>query len=67
MSTNSFSPIELLTVAEVAEMLKISVVGVRRLQYGRHIAFLKIGGSIRFAKSDIAAFLANQRVEPVDQ
>jgi excisionase family DNA binding protein len=67
MSTTSLLPTELLTVAEVAEFLKISKVGVRRLQYGRLIPFHKIGGSVRFSKDDVAAYLAKQRVEAVDQ
>lgn len=61
-----FSPtIELLTIAEVAEMLKISTSGVRRLQQGRRIPFLKVGGSVRFAKGDIVSYLAKNRVEAI--
>jgi excisionase family DNA binding protein len=67
MSANSIQAIELLTVAEVATILKISKVGVRRLQYGRHVPFLKIRGSVRFNKSDITAYLAKQRIEVADQ
>jgi len=39
---------ELLTITEVAEMLKISVPSVRRLQHQRQIPFYKVGGSVRF-------------------
>jgi excisionase family DNA binding protein len=67
MSASPIQAIDLLTVAEVATMLKISKVGVRRLQYGRQVPFLKIGGSVRFNKSDITAYLAKQRIEAVDQ
>ena len=66
MSANSTSHIELLTIAEVAEILKISATGVRRLQQGRHISFLKVGGSIRFAKEDILSYLEKRRVESVE-
>jgi|GEM_PF-489570 len=59
------SNLQLLTVSEVARFLKISKTGVRRLQQQRRIPFLKIGGSIRFAKSDIAEYLARSRVESV--
>jgi len=66
MSANSNSHIELLTIAEVAEILKISATGVRRLQQGRHISFLKVGGSIRFTKDDILSYLEKRRVKSVE-
>jgi excisionase family DNA binding protein len=66
MSVDSTEAIELLTVTEVAELLKISVSGVRRLQQGRRIPFIKFGGSIRFAKSDILSFVAAARVGSID-
>ena len=65
-STDSASA-DLLTIAEVAKLLKISSQGVRRLQTGRHVPFFKVGGSIRFAKSDIATYLQKCRVKSVDQ
>ena len=60
------SAVELLTTPEVAELLKISVAGVRRLQQGRHIPFHKVGGSIRFAKGDLVSYLEKHRVESID-
>ena len=60
-----FTPAGLLNTREVAALLKISVAGVRRLQQGRHIPFLKVGGSVRFAKEDILAYLARHRVEAI--
>ena len=65
MPTDSFL-VELLTIAELAKMLKISVMSVRRLQ-GARIPFLKVGGSVRFLKRDILAYLENQRVVPIGQ
>ena len=63
---NDSSPtIELLTITEVAELLKISVTSVRRLQQGRHIPFLKVGGSVRFSKSDLVSYLEKMRVEAI--
>ena len=56
---------ELLTIPEAARFLTISASGVRRLQYGRRIPFFKVGGSIRFAKSDLVSYLARQRVGSV--
>ena len=61
------SPVaDLLTIPEVAKMLKISVASVRRLQYGRQLPFLKIGGSVRFAREDITSYLAKHRVHSID-
>ena len=56
---------ELLTVREVAVLLKISVATVRRLQQRRQIPFLKIGGRVIFAKSDIALYLERCRVRSI--
>lgn len=66
MSADSNWTDELFTVAEVAEFLKISVAGVRRLQQGRHIPFHKVGGSVRFSKSDLVSYLEKNRVESID-
>jgi excisionase family DNA binding protein len=55
--------IELLTIKDVAELLKVSQSSVRRLQQGRHLPFIKVGGSIRFAKDDILEYLKKGRVE----
>ena len=60
------SRVELLTIAEVAKLLNVSVTSVRRLQDSRHLPFYKIGGSIRFSKNDILAYLEKQRIEPID-
>jgi excisionase family DNA binding protein len=57
--------IELLTIKDVAEILKISTSGVRRLYQGRHLPFIKVGGSIRFSESDILDFLKKERVESI--
>ena len=58
------STIELLTIKDVAVLLKVSQVSVRRLQ-GRHLSFIKVGGSIRFAKKDIVEYLKKARVESI--
>jgi len=67
MSADSGPAIELLTVADVAELLAISVSGVRRLQQARQLPFVKVGGSVRFAKSDIVAYVRKRRVESIGQ
>jgi len=66
MSADSSETVGLLTIAEVAEMFKISASGVRRLQQARHLPFIKVGGSVRFTRSDIVSYLAKQRVESID-
>jgi excisionase family DNA binding protein len=57
--------IELLTIAEAAKLLGVSVSGVRRLQQERLIPFFKVGRRVRIARSDLAAYLAARRIEPV--
>lgn len=56
---------ELLTLDEVAKFLKISVSTMRRLLGKRYIPFIKIGGSVRFATSDILSYVERQRVESI--
>jgi len=66
--SNDLHPaIYLLTVTQAAELLKISVTSMRRLQQGRHIPFIKVGGSVRFAMCDIESYLGKRRVESIDQ
>jgi excisionase family DNA binding protein len=66
MSIDFNAPIELWTIAEVADQLKISTSGVRRLQHTGKIPFIKVGGSIRFFRSDVVAFLHEHRLEAID-
>jgi excisionase family DNA binding protein len=66
MSIDPDSAIELLTIGEVAKLLRISVVGVRRLQQQRRIPFVKVGGSIRITKSDLVFYLTKNRIETID-
>lgn len=65
MSVDSNSTPEILTIAEVARLFKISGSGVRRLQHQRRIPFLKIGGGVRFTRSDILSYLQRERVESI--
>jgi len=66
MPIESNVPLELLTIPEVATLLRISVPSVRRLQQQRKIPFFKVGGCVRFVQSDIAAYLAKRRVPSID-
>lgn len=56
----------LLTISEVAELLRISVPSVRRLQQRRQIPFIKVGGAVRFTRSDITSYLEKRRVRTID-
>lgn len=66
MSIDSGPLPELLTISETAELLKVSVTTIRRLQQQRQIAFHKVRGGIRFTKSDIVSYLKVQRVTSID-
>jgi len=57
---------ELLTAADVARLLKISVSSVRRLQWRRQLPFVKVGGHVRYTRSDVVEYLASRRVEAID-
>jgi excisionase family DNA binding protein len=65
MPDDSNPTLNLLTLSEVAKLFKISVSGVRRLQQQRRIPFIKIGGSVRFAKNDLMSYVDRERVESI--
>jgi len=56
---------ELLTVPELALILKVEVRFVRRLVAERRIPFHKVGKFVRFYRTDVADFVASGRVEPI--
>ena len=62
MPTDSSPVVELLTIAEVAQFLKISISSVRRLCDARQVPFIKVGGSVRFVQGDITTYIERQRV-----
>jgi excisionase family DNA binding protein len=65
MPINSSPIAGLLTIADVAEALKVSESTVRRLQQKRVIPFIKVGGGVRITMDDLASYLERQRVESV--
>jgi len=67
MSNEADASLALFTIADVAELLKVSVRTVRRLQQQRKIPFIKVGGAVRFARSDIASYLEKRHVGPIDE
>jgi excisionase family DNA binding protein len=58
--------VELLTVAEAAAFLTISKSGIRRLQQARQLPFIKVRGSVRFAKRDLLTYLAKRMIATLD-
>lgn len=54
---------EILTIAESAKYLKISIATLRRYLYAREIAFFKPKRKILIRKSDLNAFLDLNKVE----
>jgi excisionase family DNA binding protein len=66
MSIDADPSLGLLTIVDVAELLKVSAFTVRRLQQQRKIPFIKVGGRIRFTRGDIASYLEKRRVRSID-
>jgi len=56
----------LLTVQEVAEMLKISVSTLYRWVHKREIPFVKLGGKLRFNEDEIKTFVLQNSVNVSD-
>jgi len=53
----------LLTVDDVAELLKVSRTTVYRLVERRHVPFYRLRGGLRFRPEDIDAYLKSRRVD----
>jgi excisionase family DNA binding protein len=67
MSIETSADLELLTIPEVATLMRISAPTVRRLQQQRKIPFFKVGGRVRFMRSDVVAYLEKRRVGSIDE
>ena len=67
MSIEAVPSSGLLTISEVAELLKLSASTVRRLQRQRKIPFVKVGRSIRFIESDLTAYLRKRHVGSIGE
>ena len=63
MPTDSHTAPNLITPDELADMLKISKVGIYRLVEKRLIPFYKVMGSLRFDKKDVLTFLQQNRID----
>ena len=58
---------ELMTLPELAEILRISKNTAYRMVEKRELAFYKVRGALRFLKSDVDAYLKQTRVESKEQ
>ena len=58
----------LLTVAEVAEMMRVSNMTVYRLIKAGQLAAIRVGKNYRIRESDVEAYLAARevRIEPIE-
>lgn len=56
---------QLLTVAEVAERLRVTPRTVYRLASDHVLTFIRVGGQLRFPSDDFEAYLTAGRVEAV--
>lgn len=58
---------QLLTVAEVAERLRLSHRSVYRLAKEHRITFIRLSGQLRFPEDALEAYLTAARVEAVSR
>ena len=58
---------ELLTVPEVAELLRFTVKGIYPLVEARRIPFVRISNRLRFCQTDVLAWLRENRVPSVER
>jgi excisionase family DNA binding protein len=56
----------ILTIKEVADYLKVTERTIYRLAAARQIPAFKVGGSWRFSKSDIDAWISRQSTAELD-
>ncbi len=55
----------LLTLDEVAALLRVSKTSVYRLVERRELPFCRVGRSLRFTRQDLDAYLADRRVDSI--
>lgn len=54
----------LFTEQEVADLLSVTTHAVRKWREKGHIAYIKIGRTIRFEPAEVQAFIARNRKKP---
>ncbi len=55
---------KLLTVAELADLLSVTDITVRRMVIRGQIPAVRIGRAVRFRQEDVDAFLTSVRIQP---
>lgn len=55
----------MITLPELAELLRVSQTTIYRMTEGRKIRFYKIKGSIRFKQEDVLTYMKNNCYEPI--
>lgn len=58
---------DLLTVPEVAALLRLTVKGVYGLVEGRRIPHFKVGNRVRFDREDVVRWLSENRVPAMEK
>ncbi len=66
MNTGSNTITKLMTPGELSELLSVSKTTINRLVGKRIIPFYKVGGSLRFERSEIMEYLKDNRIEPIN-
>lgn len=59
--------IQLLTVPQLAELLRVSKTSVYRLVERRQVTFIRLPRGLRFRREDIEAFMRSRSTESVGQ
>jgi excisionase family DNA binding protein len=54
-----------LTNAQAARLLGVSISTMRRLQRGRRVPFFKVGRCVRYSRLDLETYLSKHRIEAV--
>ena len=57
----------LLTVRELAELLRLTPKGVYAMVEARRIPFIRVSNRLRFRRSDVVAWLEENRVPSVER
>lgn len=57
---------KMMTLPELAELLRVSPTTIYRMTEGRKIRFYKIKGSIRFREDDVVDYMNNNCYEPIN-
>lgn len=61
------APVELLTVSEVAALLRLTPKGVYALVEGRRIPFIRVSNRLRFVLTDVTRWIQENRVPAVER